>query len=42
MFGGLPVTDPLGRPLWAYGKRIHDYGERRSHYDAGEYVEKMG
>ncbi len=42
MFGGMPVTDPLGRPLWAYGKRIHDYCERRSHYDAGEYVEKWG
>jgi NiFe hydrogenase small subunit HydA len=42
MFGALPATDSLGRPLFAYGKRIHDYCERRSHYDAGEYVEEWG
>jgi len=42
MFGALPATDGLGRPVWAYGKRIHDYCERRSHYDAGEYVEEWG
>jgi len=42
MFGTLPVCDQLGRPLWAYGKRIHDYCERRPHYDAGEYVEEWG
>ncbi len=42
MFGTLPVCDRLGRPLWAYGKRIHDYCERRPHYDAGEYVEEWG
>jgi NiFe hydrogenase small subunit HydA len=42
MFGALPATDSLGRPLFAYGKRIHDYCERRAHYDAGEYVEEWG
>ena len=42
MFGSLPPLDSLGRPLWAYGKRIHDYCERRSHYDAGEYIEEWG
>ena len=42
MFGSLPPLDSLGRPLWAYGKRIHDYCERRPHYDAGEYVEEWG
>jgi quinone-reactive Ni/Fe-hydrogenase small subunit/[NiFe] hydrogenase small subunit len=42
MFGSLPPRDSLGRPLWAYGKRIHDYCERRPHYDAGEYVEEWG
>ena len=42
MFGAMPATDGLGRPVWAYGKRIHDYCERRSHYDAGEYVEEWG
>jgi quinone-reactive Ni/Fe-hydrogenase small subunit/[NiFe] hydrogenase small subunit len=40
MFGGLPALDSLGRPLWAYGKRIHDYCERRPHYDAAEFVEE--
>lgn len=42
MFGGLPALDAHGRPLWAYGQRIHDYCERRPHYDAGEYVEEWG
>jgi len=42
MFGALPPVDALGRPLWAYGKRIHDFCERRPHYDAGEYVEEWG
>lgn len=42
MFGGLPALDGLGRPVWAYGKRIHDYCERRPHYDAGEFVEEWG
>ncbi|MGC9323642.1 MAG: hydrogenase small subunit [Desulfomonilia bacterium] len=42
MFGGLPALDSLGRPIWAYGKRIHDYCERRPHYDAGEFVEEWG
>ena len=40
MFGGLPSLDSLGRPTWAYGKRIHDFCERRPHYDAGEFVEE--
>jgi len=42
MFGSLPPVDGLGRPLWAYGKRIHDYCERRPHYDASEFVEEWG
>ncbi|HOO91344.1 MAG TPA: hydrogenase small subunit [Syntrophales bacterium] len=42
MFGALPPLDSLGRPIWAYGKRIHDFCERRPHYDAGEYVEEWG
>jgi NiFe hydrogenase small subunit HydA len=42
MFGALPPTDSLSRPLFAYGVRIHDYCERRAHYDAGEYVEEWG
>lgn len=42
VFGKLPATDSLGRPLFAYGKRIHDNCERRPHFDAGQYVEQWG
>ncbi|MDW7643992.1 MAG: hydrogenase small subunit [Desulfuromonadales bacterium] len=41
-FSRLPATDRLGRPLFAYGKRIHDNCERRSHFDAGQYAEAFG
>ena len=41
-FGALPDTDHIGRPLFAYGKRIHDNCERRGHFDAGQYVEVWG
>jgi hydrogenase small subunit len=42
VFNKLPATDSLGRPLFAYGKRIHDNCERRAHFDAGQYVETWG
>ncbi len=41
-FGSLPATDGLRRPLFAYGKRIHDHCERRAHFDAGQFVEAWG
>jgi hydrogenase small subunit len=41
-FGKLPAVDNLGRPLFAYGKRIHDNCERRAHFDAGQYAEEFG
>jgi hydrogenase small subunit len=41
-FGSLPATDDLGRPLFAYGQRIHDNCERRGHFDAGEFVREWG
>jgi hydrogenase small subunit len=41
-FGKLPAVDALGRPKFAYGKRIHDNCERRSHFDAGQYAEAFG
>ena len=41
-FGRLPQTDKLGRPLFAYGKRIHDNCERRAHFDAGQFVREWG
>ena len=31
--------DGEGRPLFAYGKRIHDQCSRRAHFDAGQFVE---
>lgn len=42
MFGSLPALDRHNRPLFAYGKRIHDNCERRGHFDAGQYVEAWG
>jgi hydrogenase small subunit len=41
-FGALPEMDGLGRPLFAYGARIHDNCERRGHFDAGEFVKEWG
>jgi hydrogenase small subunit len=41
-YGTWPPTDRLKRPLFAYGKSIHDACERRGHYDAGQYVEQFG
>jgi len=34
-FGELPAVDQYNRPLFAYGRIIHDQCERRAHYDAG-------
>jgi hydrogenase small subunit len=42
VFGKVPALDGHGRPLFAYGKRIHDNCERRPHFDAGQYVEHWG
>ena len=41
-YGTWPPTDNLNRPIFAYGKSIHDNCERRAHYDAGQYVEQWG
>jgi hydrogenase small subunit len=38
-FGKLPDLDGQGRPLFAYGARIHDQCTRRANYDAGQFVE---
>jgi hydrogenase small subunit len=37
-FGRLPAADGEGRPLFAYGARIHDQCPRRGHFDAGQFV----
>jgi hydrogenase small subunit len=41
-FKELPAADELGRPLFAYGDRIHDHCPRRAHYDAGQFVQEWG
>jgi hydrogenase small subunit len=37
-----PPLDQYRRPLFAYGKSIHDNCERRAHFDAGQYVDAWG
>lgn len=37
-FGAPPPVDSQGRPLFAYGARIHDMCPRRGRYDAGQLV----
>jgi len=41
-FKKLPPTDKFNRPLFAYGRTIHDHCERRPHFDAGRFVEQFG
>ncbi len=41
-FKRFPPLDRYRRPLFAYGKSIHDNCERRAHFDAGQYVEAWG
>ncbi|MEE4356468.1 MAG: hydrogenase small subunit [Desulfococcaceae bacterium] len=42
LMGKLPALDNLGRPLFAYGKTIHDSCPRRSHFENEEFVEEFG
>jgi len=41
-FTRLPELDGLGRPLFAYGRRIHEHCERRPHFDAGRFAKAYG
>ncbi|MGE5277713.1 MAG: hydrogenase small subunit [Acidobacteriota bacterium] len=41
-FENWPPLDQYRRPLFAYGKSIHDNCERRAHYDAAQYAEMWG
>ena len=41
-YGTLPALDTLGRPLFAYGRTIHEDCPRRAHFDAGRFAEKFG
>lgn len=41
-YGTLPALDDQGRPLFAYGRTIHEHCPRRAHFDAGRFAEKFG
>jgi len=42
VYGKLPDLDSQGRPLFLYGKTIHDTCTRRAHFEAGEFVQQFG
>jgi hydrogenase small subunit len=41
-YGTLPELDAEGRPLFAYGRTIHEHCPRRAHFDAGRFAEVFG
>src|SRR5512133_70645 len=41
-FKKLPELDKLGRPMFAYGRKIHEHCERRAHFDAGRFAKSYG
>ncbi len=41
-YGTLPALDEKGRPLFAYGRVIHEDCARRPHFDAGRFAETYG
>ncbi len=40
--GSLPALDDKGRPLFAYGRTIHEHCPRRAHFDAGRFARQYG
>jgi len=38
----LPALDGQGRPVFAYGRLIHENCERRAHFDNGRFAEEFG
>jgi hydrogenase small subunit len=42
IFGEPPALDSLGRPLFAYGRTIHEHCPRRPHFDAGRFAQAFG
>jgi len=38
----LPELDKKGRPLFAYGRLVHENCERRPHFDAGRFANEYG
>ncbi len=41
-FERLPALDARNRPLFAYGRLIHENCERRPHFDAGRFAREFG
>ncbi len=41
-FREFPEVDDKGRPVFAYGRLIHENCERRAHYDAGRFALEFG
>ncbi|WP_238700270.1 hydrogenase small subunit [Helicobacter jaachi] len=37
----LPPCDELNRPLWSYGKNLHDLCERRARFEAGDFAQSF-
>ena len=42
LLGKLPALDDNGRPMFAFGKSIHEQCPRRAHYENQEFVKKFG
>jgi hydrogenase small subunit len=40
--GTLPALDAKGRPMFAYGRVIHEDCPRRPHFDAGRFAQQFG
>jgi hydrogenase small subunit len=41
-YGTLPKLDEKGRPMFAYGRTIHEQCPRRAHFDAGRFALQYG
>lgn len=41
-YGRAPGLDSKNRPLFAYGRLIHEHCERRPHFDAGRFAKEFG
>ena len=40
-YGHTPPLDSAGRPLFAYGQRLHDKCPRRANFDAGQFADRF-
>lgn len=41
-YGRAPGLDAKNRPLFSYGRLIHEHCERRPHFDAGRFAKEFG